>query len=223
MLDDEAWRFEDYACFLGCPQETYQFAQGLFSNENSFDRSFAELSGMVLGRRMQAIMAKLSPEARQRAASFDLADDPAIRCEPYGFARQALTPVSIKISQLDSTVLIDYEVWEARRTIHLDQPVSDGAPARLGYSAGRYDEGVLIVETGGISEDFVAAGLGAIHSTDLRTIERYSVSDDGEQLELEISFADPGVLTEPLTFRKAWRRTPDAEFLPWDCRLLDAP
>jgi hypothetical protein len=223
MLEDEAWHFEDYACFMGCPVETFQFARDLFSNEDNFDRSVGELMGVVLGRRAQDIIGRLTPAVRRSAASFDLADDPAIQCVPYGLVRQALSPGSIEITQSEGTVTIDYEVWEAQRSVPLSGQPSSDAPTHLGDSVGYYDEGALIIQTDGITEDFIAAGLGAFHSSSLRTVERYSVSEGANRLDLELTLNDPVTLAEPITFRAAWRRTPGAEFLPWNCELLGEP
>lgn len=223
MLDEEAWQFEDYACFLGCLVETYQFASNLFSSEDNFDRSLGELMGAVLGRRAQDILGKLTPAARQSAATIDLADDPASQCVPYGLVRQALSPGSIEITQSGDTVTIDYEVWQAHRRISLDGGTSGIASKPLGNSVGYYDDGSLVIETVGITEDFIAAGIGASHSSRLRTVERYTLSQGASRLDLQLTLDDPATLAEPITLRTAWRRTSEAEFLPWSCELLGEP
>jgi hypothetical protein len=127
--------------------------------------------------------------------------------------RQALSPGSIEITQSGDAVTIDYEVWEAHRRISLDG----------GTSVGFYDDGSLVIETVGITEDFIAAGLGAAHSSGLRTVERYTVSQGASRLDLQLTLDDPASLAEPITLRAAWRRTPEAEFLPWNCELLGEP
>ena len=96
MLDDQAWGFEEYACFLGCPSATFAYARALFSDSRNYQRSYPELQAAVIRRRAQDIVAKLTPAALALRQRFDPADDPAIRCRPYGLVRQALSPVPIE-------------------------------------------------------------------------------------------------------------------------------
>jgi hypothetical protein len=221
MLDDDAWAFEDFACFLGCPVETFAYARTLFSDPRNYDHSYPELHGAVMRRRGQDIVAKLTPTALAKRQEFDPANDPAIGCQPYGLVRQALSPVPIELGQTDDVVTIRYELWGAVRRVFLDgRPAGNDERTPLGHSVGRYEDGTLVVETTGIRGDVIAADARAVHSDDLRSIERYTLSDDGNRLDLELTLIDPSTLTEPLTFRTAWRRTPVAPIFPYECRLV---
>lgn len=221
MLDDEAWGFEDYACFLGCPSATWVYARSLFADPRNYDRSYPELQGAVIRRRAQDIVAKLNSTALALMQSFDPADDPAIRCRPYGLVRQALSPVPIEFIQGNDTVTIKYELWEAVRTVFMDSPKAPAADrTRLGHSTGRYANGALVVETSGLLADIVAPDARALHSAELRTIERYTLADEGNRLDLELTLVDPVTLTEPLTLRTSWRRTPATDLLPYKCHVV---
>lgn len=222
MLDDEAWDFEDFACFLGCPTATYAYARALFSDPGNYDRSYAELQGAVIRRRAQDILAKFTPAALASRQSFDPADDPAIRCRPYGLVRQALSPVPIEFIRAGDRITIKYELWEAVRTVFLDDPGAPGAePTGLGHSDGRVENGTFIVETTGILAGIIAPDARALHSGELRTIERYTLTDEGNRLDLELTLIDPMTLREPLILRTSWRRTPETKLLPYKCRLID--
>lgn len=221
MLEDQAWRFEDFACFLGCPSATLDYARRLFSDPRNYERTYPELQGAVIRRRAEDIVAKLTPTALESRRSFDPADDPAIRCQPYGLVRQALSPVPIEFVQSDDVVTIKYELWEAVRTVFLNaRDVRTEAPTRLGYSIGRYADGAFVVETTGIAGGVVAPDARVLHSDELRTIERYTLTDHGNRLDLELTLIDPVALAEPLVLRAAWRRTPAAKLLPYKCGLV---
>ncbi len=221
MLDDEAWAFEDFACFIGCPSETFAYARALFSDPRNYDRSYPELQGAVMRRRAQDIVTKLTPTALGLRQRFDPADDPAIRCQPYGLVRQALSPVPIEFIQSDGVVIIRYELWGAVRAIFLDgrQVRSDG-PTRLGQSVGHYEGGSLVVETTGIRGDVIASDARVLHTDELSAVERYTLSADGSRLDLELTVSDPRTLAEPLTLRTAWKRTPGTKILPYKCNLI---
>jgi hypothetical protein len=221
MLDDAAWGFEDYACFLGCPAATYAYARAVFSDPGNFERSYPELQGAVLRRRAGDIMSDLTAAALDRGRAFDPAEDPAVRCEPYGLVRQALSPLPIEIMQSSDAVSVRYELWGARRTIAFeDRGGASENPTRLGRSIGRYEGDALVVETMAIRADVVAADARALHSDSLRTIERYWLTEDGHRLNLELTLIDPDTFVEPLTLRTAWRRTPAMQLLPYECKLI---
>lgn len=224
MLDDEAWAFEDFACFLGCPSETFAFARRLFGDPANFDRSYPELQGEVIRRRAADMVAKLTPAAFELRQAFDPADDPAIRCQPYGLVRQALSPVPIEIIQANDAVTIRYELWSAVRVISLGGDSAEpAAPTRLGRSVGRYEDEALVVETTGVLGDVVAPDARVLHSSDLRAIERYTLADNGDRLDLELTVTDPKTFSEPLTLRAAWRRTPRTRLLPYECHVIGEP
>jgi hypothetical protein len=221
MLEDEAWGFEDFACFLGCPLATLAYARALFSDPANYNRSYPELQGAVIRRRAQDIVATLTPKGLASRQTFDPADDPAIRCQPYGLVRQALSPAPIEFIQSKDNVSIKYELWEAARTIFLDgRRAKSDEPTRLGHSTGRYVDGALVVETTGILGGVVAPDARVLHSDELRTIERYRLADEGKRLDLELTLIDPSMLTEPLTLRTSWRRTPETELLSYQCKLI---
>jgi hypothetical protein len=221
MLDDEAWAFEDFACFLGCPSETFAYARTLFSDPRNYDRSYPELQGAVIRRRVQDIVAKLTPTALELRQTFDPADDPAIGCQPYGLVRQALSPVPIEFTRTDDAVTIRYELWGAVRKVFLDdRTAGSGEPTRLGHSVGRYEDGTFVVETTGIRGDVIAADARVLHGDKLRATERYTLTEHGNRLDLELTLIDPSTLTEPLTLRTAWRRTPAAPIFPYECSLI---
>ena len=221
-LEDEIWRFEDFACFLGCPTSVYDYARALFSDPGNLENDYSQLHRQVLIRRSQTVLGALTPAALERRKQFDPADDPAIRCEPYGLVRQAtLSPVPIEITQSADNVTIRYELWEAVRTVFLDGRPPENEPTRLGHSTGRYENGELVVETTSILENLYSPDAGAFHSDALRTVERYRVSEKGERLDLEMTLIDDVMLKQPLTYRTAWRRTPEAQILPDRCVTLD--
>jgi hypothetical protein len=133
-----------------------------------------------------------------------------------GFMRQVLNPLPLEITQYDDRLVIRYEAENAVRTVYLDgrAPPPDILPSRLGHSTGRYEGAVLVIETEGILPgEYWPEGGGGGHSEALRTVERYTRSDDGSWLRLEVTFDDTVVLMEPMVYEMVWRFTPDAQIL----------
>jgi hypothetical protein len=87
-------------------------------------------------------------------------------------------------------------------------------PSRLGYSVGHFEGDALIVETSG-----VAAGItwwNSRHSDQLRVVERFTRSEDGNTLNLTATIEDPWSLREPVVTKKIWRWAPDQKISPYD-------
>jgi len=79
----------------------------------------------------------------------------------------------------------------------------------------------LVVETSGIAANIAmwpAFRTSAGHSDQLRVVERYTRSPDGDLLLLTATMEDPWSLREPLVMKKIWRWAPDQQIAPYeDC------
>ena len=99
--------------------------------------------------------------------------------------------------RFDLRVELLYGEWNVRRTIHLDgrkPPAGEGAtPMR--YSVGRYEGDALVIETTHIAANLAPWGFSfpipfpfdGRHSDQLRAVERYARSADGERLLMSAS------------------------------------
>jgi hypothetical protein len=154
------------------------------------------------------------------------ADPGFLECEPWGFAREIFAPHQLRIEQLADRVELLYGEWTVRRTIYLDgrkPPAGEGATP-MGYSVGRYEGDALVIETTHIAANLAPWGFGfplafpfdGRHSDQLRAVERYTRSADGERLLMSATLTDPWALREPVTLKKAW--APDQDISPYeDC------
>jgi len=128
----------------------------------------------------------------------------------------------------DDQVRFSHEAYGIKRTIDLDAAPAPVEPTGvLGVATARVDGDELVIET----SDYPASGWGlalAVHTngaeTDIpsseqkRTVERFSVSEDGQSLTLEYTLEDPVYLTEPYTGHIVMSRVADdQEILPFEC------
>ena len=84
----------------------------------------------------------------------------------------------------------------------------------------------LVIETTHIAANLAPWGFGfplpfpfdGRHSDQLRAVERYARSEDGERLLMSVTLTDPWALREPVTLKKVWAWAPDQEIAPYeDC------
>ena len=98
--------------------------------------------------------------------------------------------------------MLRYGQMGLERTIHLNAAARPAvAPSRAGYSVGRWENDVLVVETTGFLPGVLNAPVR--HSDQLRVVERYS-RPSMNYLMVEVTVDDPKVLTRP--WKSATRR-----------------
>lgn len=220
---------EDFFCSFYCSDPGLERLNALLDDPANDARPVMALYTEAASyQREEYIQAHLTAEA-SATLGIDPADDPAfLYCEPFGFAREIFAPHQLQIEQHDDHVELLYGEWTIRRTVHMDGRAvpADLVPSPMGYSIGRYEGDALIIETTAISANLAAWGAGFFsltifdgsHSDELRAIERYTRSQDGQRLVLDVTLDDPWALREPLTLKKVWHWAPDQEIAPYeDC------
>lgn len=152
-------------------------------------------------------------EGRRAFTDQDAMRAAASDCSPFGTPAVMMEPLPTTIEIGADSVVMDLEGDDTRRIIDLDgrAPPPDAAPTRLGYSAGRWEGDVLVVETTGFAADPEGLGFALPSSTEKRVVERFRLSDDRRHLLYEATVEDPKYLRDPLRMRSQWDYRPDIE------------
>ena len=201
---------------------------GIWTSESDPKGTRGGIEGIVAPRYMINIMADLKPgevpfqpwaEAlfKQRAANL-LRDNPMIRCLPAGVPRLDAYTHPYKIVQTPELVVVLYESQTMFRQIFLDgrELPKDPEPSWLGYSVGRWDGDVLVVDTVGFNDQTWLDGQGHPHSEAMRLTERFRRLNTG-RMEIEIVIDDPKAYTRPLKYTQPQVLLPDTELLEYIC------
>jgi hypothetical protein len=224
MWSDPPATTEGAFCFFACTDTGIARLNALLDNPANDSRPFPELQAEAKTQERQYLRSLLTAAASTRYP-LDPAEDPGfLRCEPWGFARQAFAPHQLEIRRRGVDRLeLRYGEWDGLRTIYLDgrpRPANQ-ATTGMGHSVGRWDGETLVVETSGIAANLIMLpDLNAMgeHSDQLRAVERYTRSKDGTMLLLTATLDDPRSFREPLTLKKIWRWAPEQTITPYtDC------
>ena len=62
-------------------------------------------------------------------------------------------------------------------------------------------------------------GFGVPSGAQKHVVERYTLSEDGTRITLDVFVEDPEYLAESLTGRMEWRYTPEFQLYGYDCDL----
>ena len=181
----------------------------------------------ITGQRVTDSPMPLNAAARQAREQFDARLNPSSRCIPMNLPSLLMLPYVYQITLDGDTVNILHEYSQIRRPVVLDNETPNVTDPMFGVRTGRYEDGVLIIETGefpamsaGLASGWDPNGNGVDipSSEQKRLVERYTVNEDGSQLVLEYTVTDPAYLSEPFSDRIVWHRMPpDSPIYDFEC------
>ncbi len=155
---------------------------------------------------------------RELSASYDpLKDNLELVCR-QGMPDVNFEPVPMDIADQGDRIRIRSEEYNMERYIYMNALSAQPEPSPTGYSVGPWVEGVIVVETTGIDWPFYSE-IGIPQSDQVRYLERFWLSENGNFLNYSIKVTDPVVFTESLTLIERSRPwTPGIELEgPYNC------
>jgi hypothetical protein len=121
-------------------------------------------------------------------------DNPRLRCESTNilFDWDFDNPIN-RVVQTENEIRLVYGLMNMERTIHLDQADFPAAieASRTGYSIGRWENDVLIVETRGFLPGILSADARTPHSAEMTVTERFTLDTTNGALVREFEAVDP--------------------------------
>jgi hypothetical protein len=116
---------------------------------------------------------------------------------------------------------MQYGHMDLARVIHLDRGTAPPnlKPTRAGYSVGRWDGDVLVVETTGFLPGVLNADGRILHGAKLRVVERFELDAGAQKLTRRYEAVDPEY------FEGAWRGEDvvlpsEVSYAPYRCKDL---
>lgn len=207
-LDNPAWDIVgQFSC--RCAAETYGYLDTLLYDPANDHLSADEILEALETHTFAVIADRLTETGRATGEAFDLADDPAIQCERFGAFRTVLHADPIEFEIHDDRIIIRGEDLTVDRTVYMDGRAHPGGPPTpAGHSIGWWEGRTLVVETVNVTPNLADDQLAFHNSDQARGVERYTVSEDGRNLNVEFTIDDPVMLRAPLTIRRPRIFTP---------------
>ena len=147
---------------------------------------------------------------QQQLSTYNPEEDPSFGCTPEGLPRRLGSVYPMIIERRNDRLIVRDEISPDYRTIYLTNAAGGEGPplSRLGYSVGQIEDGELIITTDHFSAEKwgIAPGIDSGEQKTLR--ERYWLSDNGRQLNVEATVMDPKYLTQPFTMQYHWKYAP---------------
>ena len=174
-------------------------------------------SGLVPGEELV-----LLPAAKAIMDSRMAADDPEALCLPTGVPRIAPYPWRIVQTPAYGKATHLFFLYEGNihsfRQIFMDgrEHPDDLEPTWYGHSVGHWEGDTLVIETVGFNDLFWFDFVGHPHTTQLRTVERYTRTKVGE-LEAVTTVYDAGAYAKPFTVKFTHTLRPGWELMEYIC------
>jgi hypothetical protein len=173
--------------------------------------------------------AQLTPLAKQRLDAYQKLvggtdDSPGRWCVGTGMPGSMLGSggYPMEIIQRPEQITIVYEAHSEVRRIYFgdrNAPAADRVPGRNGYSSGRWEGDVLVVETDNLVDQVDQRNTS--HSDQAKIVERYKLNGVDAQgrriLSVEMTMTDPVFYTKPVVMKKQWAQVPNGRVLPYEC------
>lgn len=169
---------------------------------------------------------ELTQAGRTEAEGYVRDDMPRLHCMATNiFEDWTFDQMVNKIVQTDEDIIISFGFMDIVRTIHLDldEHPADLTPSKAGHSIGKWEDGILIVDTVGFEAGYISAppvsGGAVKNSNEFHVTERFSMREDGKTLTREYEGEDPLYLAEKFSGEDEVNFT-DANYEPYACEDL---
>jgi hypothetical protein len=154
---------------------------------------------------------------KERRAN-DSRDDPTARCVVGGVPRSDFVGYPFRVLETPGVVTILYEAVHAYRQIFTDGRAlpKDPNPAWFGYSVGRWEGDVFVVQTSGFNDNVWLDNAGRPATDALKVTERFVRKNFG-RMDIEVTIDDPKAYTRPWSVTQQLAFQPDTELLEYIC------
>lgn len=165
----------------------------------------------------------LSAAGQQMVDNFHEDQNPMVTCGNPGPPKSMIVPYPVSFTRPDeNTVVMERELMKEKRMVYLDAGHEPGEPSKMGHSVGRFEGDEFIVETTNFIADQWGTHTGINSSENKHLVERFTLSDDGLYLMVEITVTDPVYFTEPVVFNHRWKKLADREVIQAPCTMESA-
>ncbi|NIW24854.1 MAG: hypothetical protein GWN29_09970 [Gammaproteobacteria bacterium] len=164
----------------------------------------------------------LTPAGEAARASYNFqAESPIRNCipPPPPGTTVASTVYLNEFEVLDDRVVIRSEFFDAERIVYLDgrgHP-ENGERTNLGHSIGHWEGDTLVVDTTLFAEHRSTNGTGVPSGPNKHIVERFSLSEDGTRMIVDVVLEDPDYLVGTFSATKELLYAPHLQLFRYDC------
>lgn len=158
----------------------------------------------------------LTEEGRAMQEAYDFAfDNPELDCQS-GLASNMFDPTPMQIINNGDHLVIYTEEYDLMRPVYMTDDRPEPEYSNLGYSVGRMEGEVLVVETSHIDWPNFDP-YGTPQSREMTYVEHFWVAEDESRLQYRIEATDPVYLTGTIMLEREWMWQPGVQMVEFNC------
>jgi hypothetical protein len=139
-------------------------------------------------------------------------------CRPGAISTMTMPREKIVVMQSADEVTLLFEMPRMVRRIRLNGTHPPTLlPSYVGDSVGQWKDGSLVVDTIGYNGFAELDARGQPTSAQLHTVERYTLSADGNSIDIEVTITDPEYYERPFTIKRSWKKSASRHPFEYDC------
>ncbi len=139
-----------------------------------------------------------TPEGRALYEATENWQDPAKSCKGSGLPRWFGAPFAMEIVDGGTHYLLANSGGIRRVWMNGRQPPADLLPSAMGFSVGRWEDNVLVIETTHLMPLWLDGSGLPMSGEDTRIVETWTVTNNGLTIDREMTIHDSRYYTEPL-------------------------
>jgi hypothetical protein len=163
----------------------------------------------------------LTPAAETARANYnDVLDRPTAQCIPNPPPMHVSSNLYLSgVEILDDRVMLRNEILDVERTVYTDgrEHPENGERTNQGHSIGGWEDATLVVDTALFADHNSGNGRGVPSGPRKHLTERYSLSEDGTRMIVDILMEDPDYLAEPFEGRLELVYQPHLQLFRYNC------
>jgi len=181
-------------------------------DDDASDLPGPNVEGLDRGDKMTYAM--MTPAGKAVFEAMDPHDLPANNCKSNGLPSLVGIPDVQEWTFAGDLLTVHYANFNTVRTIYLDGRAASGAPSLYGHSAGRFENGELVVTTTNLIATPGGLGRNAPGSASRTYVEHYRLAGDGSGVTGYVTIHDPEYLTRDLTVPIGFQRAAAGTEIP---------
>lgn len=161
----------------------------------------------------------LTEKGIEAIEAYDGSQNPSAYCTPYAAPAVMLVPAPIVVAFGEGIIEMRVPNEGAIRLIFMDgrSLPEDFGLSNQGYSIGRWEDEVLVVETTLFEEHRIGNAFGLPGGVEKRLVERFSLNQDRSRLDYSFILEDPEFLSAQVAHSVQWTSAPNSQVEILDC------
>ncbi len=179
-----------------------------------------DAAAVSLGGQTAASGLPVTAQGQSELDAWDVRDNPWFYCEPRTLPWLVNSNGAQQIVRdTDDALVLRYETLEVERTVHLGmtEHPSGVEPSHQGHSIGWFEDETLVVDTAHFTPAVWGIGSGVSSSNHKHVVERYTLVEGGNGMQVVYTVEDPVYLSEPVALSTSFFIDPGYPWQDYDC------